>query len=71
MKNTNFSNPHGLDNTNNHYSTAYDMALLTRYAMQNKTYAKIAGTKVHRAPNSTEQLGLCMEEQKSTTHTII
>lgn len=55
MKNTNFSNPHGLDNTNNHYSTAYDMALLTRYAMQNKTYAKIAGTKVHRAPNSTEQ----------------
>ncbi|MFD6440259.1 D-alanyl-D-alanine carboxypeptidase family protein [Peribacillus sp. NPDC060186] len=55
MKNTNFSNPHGLDNTNNHYSTAYDMALLTRYAMQNKTYAKISGTKVHRAPNSTEQ----------------
>ena len=54
MKNTHFSNPHGLDNTKQHYSTAYDMALLTRYAMQNKTYAKIAGTKVHRAPNSTE-----------------
>ena len=55
MKNTHFSNPHGLDNTKNHYSTAYDMALLTRYAMQNETYVKIAGTKVHRAPNSTEQ----------------
>ncbi|USK58668.1 D-alanyl-D-alanine carboxypeptidase family protein [Peribacillus asahii] len=54
MKNTNFSNPHGLDTTENHYSTAYDMALLTRYAMQNETYAKIAGTKEHRAPNSTE-----------------
>ena len=54
MKNTHFSNPHGLDNTENHYSTAYDMALLTRYAMQNETYVKIAGTKVHRAPNSTE-----------------
>lgn len=54
MKNSHFTNPHGLDNTKNHYSTAYDMALLTRYAMQNKTYAKIAGTKVHRAPNSTE-----------------
>lgn len=55
MKNTNFTNPHGLDNTKNHYSTAYDMALLTRYAMQNETYAKIAGTKVHRAPNATEE----------------
>jgi len=54
MKNTNFSNPHGLDTTENHYSTAYDMALLTRYAMQNETYAKISGTKEHRAPNSTE-----------------
>lgn len=54
MNNSHFTNPHGLDNTKNHYSTAYDMALLTRYAMQNKTYAKIAGTKVHRAPNSTE-----------------
>ena len=54
MKDTHFSNPHGLDNTENHYSTAYDMALLTRYAMQNETYVKIAGTKIHRAPNSTE-----------------
>ena len=31
--NTNFVNPHGLDNEN-HYSTAYDMALITRYAMK-------------------------------------
>lgn len=54
MQDTHFSNPHGLDNTENHYSTAYDMAILTRYAMQNETYVKIAGTKVHRAPNSTE-----------------
>jgi serine-type D-Ala-D-Ala carboxypeptidase (penicillin-binding protein 5/6) len=30
------------------------MALLTRYAMQNKTYQKIAGTKKHKAPNPTE-----------------
>lgn len=54
MQDTHFSNPHGLDNTGNHYSTAYDMAILTRYAMQNETYVKIAGTKVHRAPNSSE-----------------
>jgi serine-type D-Ala-D-Ala carboxypeptidase (penicillin-binding protein 5/6) len=55
MANTNFANPHGLDNFENHYSTAYDMALLTRYAMQNETYRVISGTKVHRAPNPEEK----------------
>ena len=55
MANTHFANPHGLDNFENHYSTAYDMALLTRYAMQNETYQIISGTKVHKAPNPGEQ----------------
>ncbi len=54
MKNTHFANPHGLDDHEDHYSTAYDMALLTRYAMNNEIYQKIAGTKVHRAPNPNE-----------------
>lgn len=54
MLNTHFANPSGLDNQKNHYSTAYDMALLTRYAMNNKTYRQIVGTKVYRAPNPTE-----------------
>ena len=54
MVSTHFANPHGLDDHENHYSTAYDMALLTRYAMQNKTFQKIFGTKVHRAPNPNE-----------------
>ena len=54
MENTHFANPHGLDDHENHLSTAYDMALLTRYAMENDVYKKIAGTKVHRAPNPTE-----------------
>lgn len=54
MANTHFANPHGLDDHENHYSTAYDMALLMRYAMQNKTFQKISGTKVYKAPNPTE-----------------
>jgi len=54
MYNTHFANPHGLDDHENHYSTAYDMAILMRYAMQNKTFQKITGTKVHKAPNPTE-----------------
>ena len=48
MKNTVFTNSSGLDNdTTGNYSTAYDMALLTRYAMQYDEYQKIVGTKKH------------------------
>ena len=44
MKQTTFHNPSGLDEEGN-FSTAYDMAILTSYAMKNKTYQKIVGTK--------------------------
>jgi D-alanyl-D-alanine carboxypeptidase (penicillin-binding protein 5/6) len=55
MLNTHFANPHGLDDSKDHYSTAYDMAILTRYAMTNTQYREIAGTKVYRAPNPGEE----------------
>ncbi|WP_102274701.1 D-alanyl-D-alanine carboxypeptidase family protein [Cytobacillus massiliigabonensis] len=55
MNNTHFANPHGLDDHENHLSTAYDMAVLTRYAMNNEVYEKISGTKVHKAPHPTEK----------------
>lgn len=45
MKNTTFHNPHGLDEEDGNFSTAYDMAILTSYAMKNETYKKIVGTK--------------------------
>ena len=46
MTNTIFVNPSGLDNTDaGNYSTAYDMALLTRYAMNYKEYREIVSTK--------------------------
>ena len=46
MKNSVFKNPHGLDEEDGgNLSTAYDMALLTAYAMQNETYRNIVGTK--------------------------
>ena len=35
--NTHFTNPHGLIDSD-HYTTAYDMALLTRYAMENEAF---------------------------------
>jgi len=55
MRNTVFANPHGLDDNKNHFSTAYDMALLTKYALKNGKYREIAGTKIHRAPNPDEK----------------
>ncbi len=39
-KNTNFTNPNGLHD-DNHYSTAYDLGIITKYAMNNKTFADI------------------------------
>ncbi len=44
MHNSTFENPTGLDEKTKNYSTAYDMALLTKYAMENNTFKKIAGT---------------------------
>jgi D-alanyl-D-alanine carboxypeptidase len=41
---SNFTNPHGLFNED-HYTTAYDMALITRYAMKNNVFREIVGTK--------------------------
>src|SRR5690625_1242967 len=48
MTRTNFTNPHGLED-DNHYSTAYDMALLMRYAMNNPQFVEISGTTAYRS----------------------
>ena len=46
LKSTNFVTPSGLDDyTDNHYSTASDMATLTAYALKNETFAEICSTK--------------------------
>ncbi len=45
-KDTNFTNPHGLKD-GNHYSTAYDIALITRYALKNPLFARIVQTREH------------------------
>lgn len=40
LKNTHFENPHGL-HSENHYSTAEDLATIAREAMKNETFASI------------------------------
>ena len=44
LENTNFVTPHGLDDEN-HFTTAYDLALLTNYALKNDTFKQIVSTK--------------------------
>ena len=44
MNNTNFVTPSGLDN-DEHYSTAYDMALLGRYAVKNPVFKAVCSSK--------------------------
>lgn len=50
MTNTSFANPHGLDE-DNHYSTAYDIAILMRHAMENETFQKISEAKSYQSKN--------------------
>lgn len=45
--NSRFENPHGLP-CNNHYTTAYDLSLITAYAMQNPTFCEIVSTKFYK-----------------------
>lgn len=47
-KNTSFRNPHGLSQEE-HYSTSYDLALITRNALANKNFQNIFSSKSYTA----------------------
>lgn len=51
MNNTNYRNAHGLTQKN-HYSSAYDTAVLLSYAMKNNTFKKIVNTSKFTFVNS-------------------
>lgn len=48
-KNTHFITPNGLHDED-HYTTAYDMALITKEALKNETFREIAGTLNYTVP---------------------
>ncbi len=56
---THFANTNGLY-LKNHYTSAYDMALISRAAMKNNMFRKITGTKTYTIPktNKNEKRGL-------------
>lgn len=47
--NTHFNNPHGLPD-DDHYTCAYDMALITKEAMKNVTFRRFFSTKQYSVP---------------------
>ena len=49
VKNTHFTNPHGLDHPD-HYTTAYDLSIITAYALNNPIFKEIVSTKQHTVP---------------------
>ncbi len=51
MYNTSFENPHGLNENTKNYSTAYDMALLMKYAIKNKDFLNITSTQKYTVKN--------------------
>ncbi len=50
-KNTHFVNPNGIHDEN-HYSTAYDLALMGQYAMKNAIFRKIVSTTTYNLPTT-------------------
>ena len=46
LESTHFVTPHGLD-SDDHFTTAYELAKLTNYALKNETFAKIVKTKTY------------------------
>lgn len=44
LSSTHFVTPHGLDN-DEHYTTAFELAVITNYALKNETFRKFVGTK--------------------------
>lgn len=62
---THFVNPHGLHDEE-HYVTAYDMALIAREAYQNPTFRKVTGTATYEIPktNKEEETRYLINNQK-------
>ncbi len=52
--NSNFVNPNGLHD-DNHYSTARDLALIAKYAMQNDMFRTLVGTSKYTIPATEKQ----------------
>ncbi len=69
MTGTHYTKSNGL-HKDDHYTTAYDMALLARYAMQNETFRKIVSTGSYNAdPTNRDSDGYQWQNTNKLIHT--
>lgn len=54
LSDTHFTNPTGLEGDGKQYSTVYDLLVITRYALQNPEFTKIASTVRYEIPASSK-----------------
>jgi len=67
MQGTHFMNPHGLDDPD-HYSTAYDLAILAREALRNPTFARMVQTREASLVIRTGRSGNVVKRKTIRTH---
>lgn len=54
LTDTHFTNPTGLEGDGKQYSTAHDLLVMTKYALENPTFAKAVSTVEYEIPYSNE-----------------
>lgn len=52
LSNTRFTNPSGLEGDGTQYSSAYDLLVMSRYALQDERFAEVVSTVEHTVPAS-------------------
>ena len=63
LTNTHFTNPHGLYDKE-HYTTAYELALIMAYAMKNDEFARITATKKTVLPREDDGVRVLVNHNK-------
>lgn len=70
LENTNIVTVNGLHN-DNHYTTAYDLAMITRYALSNEIFAEIVSTKNIKIDDENAKNGVRYLKNKNKLLTIL
>jgi len=63
LTDTNFTNPSGLEGDGNQYSTAYDLLVISRYALENSDFKRIVASAEHEIPQSSTHKYFYLENQ--------
>ncbi len=63
LKTTNFTNPTGLEGDGDQYTTAYDLLIITKYALQFPLFKEVSKTFKHSVPYSENHKAFYLQNQ--------